>query len=75
MINMVGVEYALTPPPPSTDIPAVVSTMPYTKYKRNKDREKDEGRKKRRSIYDIMLKEKEDGEEPGLMGCFFEARA
>ncbi|MCR5507740.1 MAG: hypothetical protein K6F34_03545 [Lachnospiraceae bacterium] len=75
MINMVGVEYVLPPPPPKPDIPAVASAMKYRGYRRNKDREKEESKKKRRSIYDMMLTEKEEGEEPGQLGCFFEARA
>ena len=75
MINMVGVEYALAPPPAAPDIPAVVSAMPYKGLRRNKDRDKEEGKKKRRSLYDAMLMEKETEEVPGQMGCFFEARA
>ena len=75
MINMVGVEYVLPPPPAPPDIPAVVSAMPYKGLRRNKDRDKEEGKKKRRSLYDAMLMEKETGDEPGQIGCFFEARA
>ena len=75
MINMVGVEYALLPLPSSPDIQAVVSTLPSRKYRRNKDRDKEEGNKKRRSIYDEILFEKELEEEIGQIGCFFEAKA
>lgn len=75
MINMVGVEYMLPPPPAPPDIPAVAATVAYKGFRRNKDRDRDEGKKKRRSLYDEILAEKEAGEEPGQMGCFFEARA
>lgn len=75
MINMVGVEYPLLPLPTGPDIPAVASALPSRKYRRNKDKEKEESAKKRRSIYDEILFEKEMNEEIGQMGCFFEVKA
>lgn len=73
MINMVGVEYSYMPPPAPPDIPAVSALFPHKGLKRNRDR--DEGKKKRRSMYDEILTEREAEKEPGQMGCFFEARA
>ena len=73
MINMVGVEYILPPPPAPPDIPAVAASVPFKGLKRGKDR--DEGKKKRRSAYDEILAEKEAEGAPGQMGCFCEARA
>lgn len=75
MINMVGVEYILPPPPAPPDIPAVSAMFPYKGLRRNKDRDKEEGKKKRRSMYDEILVEKEEEKGPGQMGCFFEAKA
>lgn len=73
MINMVGVEYILPPPPPPPDIPAVCAPVPHKGLRHGRD--KDEGKKKKRSIYDEILAKKEAEEGPGQMGCFFEARA
>ena len=75
MINMVGVEYALLPLPTSPDIPAVVSTLPGRRYRRNKDRDRDEGKKKGNPLFEGLLFEKELQEEIGQIGCFFEAQA
>ena len=74
MINMVGIEYAHDPPPMLPDIPAVASAMPYSRLRRNKDRDR-EGSKKRRNTALDLLAEKEGEDMPGQMGCFFEARA
>lgn len=73
MINMSGMEYILPPPSAPPDIPAVCAMLPHRGLRRNRD--KDEGKKKRRSIYDEILAEKEAEEGPVQMGCFFEARA
>ena len=73
MINMVGVELVLPPPPAPPDIPAVSAMLPHKGLKRNRDKE--EGKKKRKSMYDEILAEKEAEKGPGQMGCFFEARA
>lgn len=75
MINMVGVEYILPPPPPPPDIPAVSASVPYKGFRRDRDRDKEEGKKKRRSLYDEILEKKEAEEGLGQMGCFFEAKA
>ena len=75
MINMVGVQYELPPPPVAPDIPAVVAAMPHKSLYGNKRRDREEGGKKRRSIYDEILMKKEEEEGFRQMGCFFEAKA
>ena len=74
MINMVGVEYVLPPPRVAPDIPAVVASMPKRGLRRGRNKE-EENKKKRRSLLDDMIMSKEEREELGQMGCFFEAQA
>ncbi len=72
MFNMVGVEFVLPPPVSPSDISAVAAAVPYRKARRDRDRDKEE-RKKKKSAFKELL-EKEAEEEPGQMGCFFEAK-
>ena len=75
MINMVGVQYELPPPPAPPDIPAVVAAMPQKNLYGNRGRDREGSGKKRRSIYDEILMKKEEEEGFRQMGCFFEAKA
>ena len=73
MLNLIGMEYVLPPPPAQPDIPAVASVRPKKGLGRNRKRDKeDSGSRKRSSFKDLL--EKEAMEELGQMGCFFEAK-
>jgi hypothetical protein len=75
MINMVGVQYELPPPQVPPDIPAVVAAMPHRSLYGNRQRDKKDSGRKRRSIYDEIILKKEEEEGFRQMGCFFEAKA
>ncbi|MCR5419664.1 MAG: hypothetical protein K6E98_01495 [Lachnospiraceae bacterium] len=74
MINMVGVEYVLPPPPVPPDIPAVAASVPFMKYSQNGRRDAETEKKKKNPLFNDILKKKEEKEEIGQMGCFFEAK-